>query len=227
MTSGNEFRPAGPPALTSQAYADALNQVQAIGSSTSATRTQDQTDIANFWADGGGTFTPPGHWNQIAQDVSLQRGLSLAENAQMLFALNVAEADSGIASWDAKYAYNFWRPITAIRNAGSDGNAATTSDPAWTPLLVTPPFPSYMSGHSTFSGAASTVLAGFFGADLPFTDHGDPAQTFTRSFTSFTAAADEAGLSRIYGGIHYSFDNADGLTTGRSVGQLVVTSLLQ
>jgi membrane-associated phospholipid phosphatase len=227
MSSGSEFRPAGPPTLTSQAYADALNQVESLGSATSTTRTQEQTNIANFWADGGGTFTPPGHWNQIAQDVSLLRGQSLAENAQMFFAVNAAEADAGIASWDAKYTYNFWRPVTAIRNAGADGNAATTADPAWTPLLVTPPFPSYMSGHSTFSGAASAVLAGFFGADLPFTDHGDPGQALTRSFTSFTAAADEAGISRIYGGIHYSFDNTDGLATGRSVGQLVVNSLLK
>jgi membrane-associated phospholipid phosphatase len=226
MTAGNEFRPAGPPALTSQAYADALNEVQAIGSATSTTRTADQTNIALFWADGGGTFTPPGHWNQISQDVSLLRGQSLAENAQMLFALNAAEADSGIAAWDAKFTYNFWRPVTSIRNAGADGNAATTADLAWTPLLVTPPFPSYMSGHSTFSAAASTVLSGFFGADLPFTDHGDPNQTLTRSFTSFTAAANEAGLSRIYGGIHYSFDNTDGLATGHSIGQLVVSSLL-
>jgi membrane-associated phospholipid phosphatase len=227
MTAGNQFRPAGPPALTSQAYADAVNEVEAIGSATSTTRTADQTQIANFWADGGGTMTPPGHWNQIAQDVSLQRGLSLAQNAQLFFALNIAEADAGIAAWDAKYAYNFWRPVTAIQNAGQDGNAATTADPTWTSMLTTPNFPSYMSGHSTFSGAASTVLAGFFGAQLGFTDHGDPTQPYTRSFASFTAAADEAGLSRIYGGIHYSFDNVDGLATGRALGNYVASNFLQ
>jgi membrane-associated phospholipid phosphatase len=221
MSTGSEFRPAGPPALNSQAYADALAQVQSLGSATNSTRTQDQTDIAHFWADGGGTFTPPGHWNQIAQDVSMKRGLSLAENAEMFFVLNAAEADAGIAAWDAKYTYNFWRPVTAIRDS-SDPSA----DPTWTPLLTTPPFPSYMSGHSTFSAAASTVLAGFFGADLPFTDQGDAGQSLTRSFTSFTAAANEAGMSRIYGGIHYSFDNADGLATGHSIGNLVVNTLL-
>ncbi len=228
MSSGSEFRPPPPPALNSPQYTAALNQVESLGSATSTTRTADETQIAKFWSDGSGTFTPPGHWNEIAQDVSLQQGLSLVQNAQMFFVLNVAEADAGIACWDAKYTYNFWRPITAIQNAGTDGNAATTADPSWTPLLTTPNFPSYMSGHSTFSGAASTVLAGFFGTDnISFSDRGDPSQPYTRSFTSFTAAANQAGMSRIYGGIHYSFDNTAGLATGDSVGELVVKTLLK
>jgi hypothetical protein len=226
MTSGSQFRPAAPPALTSQEYADALNQVEALGRADSTVRTADQTQIANFWGDGSGTFTPPGHWNQIAQDVSLAHGLSLAENARLFALLNIAEADAGIVSWDAKFTDNFWRPITAIRNAGADGNPLTNPDPSWAPLLVTPPFPSYTSGHSTFSGAAATVLSALFGADVPFADHGDPSQPFTRSFANFQAAADEAGLSRIYGGIHYSFDNQAGLATGRALGQYVATNFL-
>jgi membrane-associated phospholipid phosphatase len=226
MTSGGQFRPAGAPDLTSQAYADALNEVQAIGSATSTTRTDDQTDIALFWADGGGTFTPPGHWNQITENVSLAKGLSLAENARLFLLLNVAEADAGICAWDCKYADDTWRPVTAIRNADQDNNSATTADPTWTPLIATPPFPTYVSGHSTFSGAAATVLTSVFG-DVRFSDRGDLLQNSTRTFTSFQQAANEAGLSRIYGGIHFSFDNVDGLAAGRSLGQYVVTNFLQ
>jgi hypothetical protein len=224
LTSGSQFRPAGEPDMTSQAYADALNEVQQLGSATSATRTADQTDIALFWADGAGTFTPPGHWNQIAQNVSLSKGLSLAENAFLFLLLNVAEADAGIASWDAKYAENVWRPVTAIQNADQDNNPATTADATWMPLISTPPFPSYTSGHSTFSGAAATVLTGYFG-NVPFSDSGDPLQQSTRTFTNFQQAAEEAGLSRIYGGIHYSFDNQDGLTAGRAVGNYVLNTV--
>jgi membrane-associated phospholipid phosphatase len=226
MTSDIQFRPAGPPALDSQQYADAVNMVQALGSANSTARTADQTQIALFWADGGGTFTPPGHWNEIAQEQSLRAGLSLAENARLFALLNIAEADAGIVAWDAKYADNVWRPITAIRNADQDGNPQTTADPTWTPLLVTPNFPSYISGHSTFSGAAAAVLSAVFGANTPFTDRGDPAQQFTRSFTSFQQAADEAGMSRIYGGIHYTFDNTDGLAAGLALGQYVVGNFL-
>jgi membrane-associated phospholipid phosphatase len=227
MTSGGQFRPAAPPALDSQAYADDVNTVQALGRATGSTRTADQTQIALFWADGGGTFTPPGHWNQIAADVSLSRGLSLAENARLFALLDMAEADAGIAAWDAKYTYNLWRPITAIQNAAADGNPLMTADPAWTPLIATPPFPSYTSGHSTFSGAAATVLSALLGANVPFTDGGDPAQPATRSFTSFNQAADEAGVSRIYGGIHYPSDNTAGLTAGRALGQYVVDNFLK
>src|SRR5262249_38449246 len=135
--------------------------------------------------------------------------------------------DAAIVSWDAKYQDNFWRPVTAIRGADADGNPQTAADPTWTPLIVTPPFPSYTSGHSTFSGAASTVLTAAFGPNVAFTDAGDPAQSYSRSFTSFSQAADEAGISRIYGGIHYMFDNRDGLASGRALGQYVVDNFLK
>jgi FG-GAP-like repeat/PAP2 superfamily len=225
MSSGSQFRPAGPPALTSQEYADAVNQVESLGRDTGSTRTPDQTAIALFWADGAATNTPPGHWNAIAEQVALAKGRSIAENAQMFLTLNVAEADAGIAAWDAKFTDNFWRPVTAIQKADLDNNADTTKDGSWLPLLVTPPFPTYISGHSTFSGAAATVLTSVFGA-IPFTDTGDQGTFTQRSFTNFQQAADEAGMSRIYGGIHYSFDNADGLSTGRALGQLVVNNFL-
>jgi membrane-associated phospholipid phosphatase len=227
MTSGSQFRPAGPPALTSDAYTAAFNEVKNYGSINSTTRTADQTQIAYFWADSPGqTATPPGHWNEIAQRVSLLQGLSLVQNARLLALLDIAEADAAIAAWDAKYTYNFWRPITAIQNADTDGNPNDIKDPNWTPLLVTPPFPSYTSGHSTFSGAADAVLSSFFGSNFAFTVGSDGLPNVTRSFASFAQAANEAGQSRIYGGIHYQFDNQDGLTAGRSLGPYVVNNFL-
>ena len=145
LTSGDQFRPDAPPSLTSQTYADALNEVKSLGSVGSSTRTTDQTQIARFWADGSGTVTPSGHWNQIAKTAAQAEGNSVSENARLFAKLNVALADAGIAAWDAKYTYNFWRPITAIQKADQDGNDATTADINWSSLIVTPPFPEYLS----------------------------------------------------------------------------------
>ena len=165
LASGAQFRPAGPPALTSAEYTRNFNEVKALGALNSAVRTADETKIARFWLDGPGTATPPGHWNRIAQDVARAKGTTLAQNARLFALLNLAGADAGIACWDAKYVYDFWRQITAIREADTDGNPDTVADPNWTPLVTTPNHPSYPSGHATFSGAAATVLAAFFGTD--------------------------------------------------------------
>ena len=231
MTSGVQFRSSGPPALTSDAYAKALNEVKDLGSATSATRTADQTTIAKFWADGAGTITPPGHWNQIGQAVVQAGNMSLVDEARLFALLNIAEADAAIVCWDNKYYTNFWRPITAIQLAGTDGNDQTSGDAAWNPLLTTPNFPSYTSGHSTFSGAAAAVLAGFTGSDsFEFTAYADDSvavEDRSRSFTSFSQAAGEAADSRLYGGIHFRFDNADGLVAGVALGQYVFSSQLQ
>jgi hypothetical protein len=238
MSSPSQFRPAAPLALDSAEYAAAVDEVLRLGGLTSAERTAEQTEIALYWADGGGTYTPPGHWNQIAADVALARGTTLAENARLLALLNIALADAGIASWDAKYAYDLWRPIDAIRRGHADGNDLTAADPTWMPLLKTPPFPTYTSGHSTFSGAADAVLTWFFGSEAAFTVASDShsgfsqrplaeSQVVTRHFTSFAQAADEAGRSRIYGGIHFQFDNAAGLAAGRAVGAWVIDGLLR
>jgi|CXWL01.1.fsa_nt_gi hypothetical protein len=222
LTSPTQFTPAGPPALTSQAYADAFNEVKALGSATGSTRTPDQTQIARFWADGAGTFTPPGHWNQIAEQIALQQGNSLSANARLFAELNVALADAGITAWNTKYADAFWRPVTAIQQADLDGNALTIQDPTWTSLLITPPFPEYVSGHSTFSGAAAEILTSLFGANVAFTTESLGLPGVQRSFTSFEQAAQEAGKSRIYGGIHFEFSNQDGLTAGKALADFVL-----
>ena len=208
-----------------------------LGGFQSDLRTSEQTKIALFWADGGGTATPPGHWNSIALDVTLKKGTSLLETARTYALLNIAMADAGIASWDAKYHYDMWRPIDAIRQADQDGNPATSGVASWIPLLKTPPFPTYTSGHSTFSGAASAVLTSLFGDNVAFDSQSDghlaaeqrpldPSQIVTRHFTSFNQAAEEAGLSRIYGGIHFNFDNTAGLELGRKVGTAAIARSL-
>ncbi len=228
MTSAAQFRPAMPPALTSAAYADDFNKTKELGAKNSTTRTSEQATIARFWADGPGTVTPPGHWNVIARELAIQRGNTMEENARLFALLNIAEADAGILCWDCKYACNFWRPITAIQNADADENPATEKDADWTPLLVTPPFPEYTSGHSTFSSAGATVLAAFFGSDnIPFTTAAEDVPGISRSYASFSEAAAEAGMSRIYGGIHFMSANREGLLSGARLGQFVTENFLK
>jgi hypothetical protein len=222
LTAGSQFRPAGVPDLTSAEYTQAFNEVKDYGDRNSTVRTADQTQIARFWADGGGTYTPPGHWNEIAATAASLSGQSLLDNARVFAVLNIALADAAIAAWDAKYTYNTWRPITAIRQADLDGNADTTVDATWLPLIDTPPFPEYVSGHSTFSAAAATVLGRFFGTNFSFNSGSKGLPDVTRSFTGFDAAAVEAGQSRIYGGIHFQFGNQDGLTLGQNIGTYVL-----
>jgi membrane-associated phospholipid phosphatase len=190
-------------------------------------RTPDQTEIAQFWADTAGTYTPPGHWNAIAEEVAAQSNTSLVDEARLFALLNIALADAGIASWDAKYVYDLWRPVTAIRQADLDDNPQTTTDSTWDSLIGTPPFPEYVSGHCTFSGAAEAILANFFGDNVGFATTSSGLPRVSRSYDSFAAAADEAGISRIYGGgIHFLSANVDGLATGRALGNYVFDNFL-
>jgi hypothetical protein len=228
MSSGSQFRPSMTPVISSAVYAFDLNLTKQLGGKESALRTAEQTQIAYFWADGPGTVTPPGHWNQIARDVAIQRGNTVEQNARLFALLNIAQADAAILCWDCKYFVKYWRPVTAIRNAETDNNPATEKDPAWTPLLDTPPFPEYTSGHSTFSGAAATVLAAFFGSDnLAFTASSEATQGFVRKYHSFSEAAAEAGMSRIFGGIHFMSANQQGLASGSKLGLFVMENFLK
>jgi hypothetical protein len=216
-----------PPDLTSSDYALDVNEVKSLGARNSLKRSPDQTIIAKFWDDGAGTCTPPGHWNLIAQEASLRQKLSIQENARLFALLNLALADAGVACWRCKYKNRLWRPITAIHEADRDANAATEKDDTWAPLLETPPFPSYVSGHSTFSGAGAAALAGFFGRDdVPFEIRSDGYPGTLRKYKGFQHAANEAGRSRIYGGIHYECDNREGLALGKAVGLEVVRTRL-
>jgi membrane-associated phospholipid phosphatase len=188
MHSTDQVRPAPPPAFGSPEFLSALAEVRDI----SASRTPEQLEIALFWADGAGTSTPPGHWNAIAEDLILRHALNEQRAARVLALLNMALMDAGIACWDAKFTYWLLRPSQAD---------ATISTP-----VGLPNFPSFTSGHATFSGAASTVLAHEFPAEV----------------RRLRAMAEEAALSRLYGGIHYRFDNEQGLAAGRAIGALAV-----
>lgn len=228
MRPGTQYKVPVPPALGSREYAAAFREVKRLGGKRSAARTAEQTDIALFWADNAGTATPPGHWNTIAQTIARQRGTSLADNARLFALLNMSLADAGIYCWIIKFHYGFWRPITGIHRADEDGNPDTDADPTWEPLIETPRFPSYTSGHSTFSGAGASALASFFGTDrMRFSTTSEGLPGVTRRFESIWSAAEEAGMSRIYGGIHWQFDNTEGLAAGKTLGQYVFRNYLQ
>jgi PAP2 superfamily len=228
MLAPDQYRRTGVPSLRSNQYAKEFNRVKLLGRIDSTARTADQTEIALFWADGPGTETPPGHWNSIAQTVSMQIGLSSTENARLFALLNIALADAAIAAWDMKYDSYFWRPVTAIREADTDENSKTKIDTSWEPLIVTPPFPGYVSGHSTFSSTGATLLRRYFGTDkVRFSTTSDALPGVERHFESFRKAAAEAGQSRIYGGIHFDIDDKDGQTAGQQLGNDVFKQMLR
>jgi molybdenum-dependent DNA-binding transcriptional regulator ModE len=238
MTSADELRPDPPPALDSAEYAAAYNELVLLGSKESTARTADQTEIGVFWAyDRVFRGTPVVIYNQAAKVVANNNQNTMEQNARLFAQLNVAMADAGVCSWDCKYEYNFWRPITAIRYGDLDNNPATVADPAWKPLGApgngvvfdfTPPFPAYVSGHSTFGAAAFTVLERFYGTDqMNFTLTSDELPGVTRSYTSFSQASAENGISRIYLGIHWAFDNTEGQKLGNAVAEEVVAKVAQ
>lgn len=217
-----QFRPAGPPALTSAQYTADFNEVAAIGKIDSLTRTTDQTEIARFW--NGNT---PVIWNRAALAASEQGNLTLSENSRLFALMNVAMADAVISCWEAKYHYVFWRPITAIQLASTDGNPDTAEDAAWTPLLTTPNHPDYPSGHATVSPSAAAVLTSYFGDQTSFALTSEILPAVVRNYSSFTQAVQEAFDARIYGGIHFRTACLDGRATGAQVGDLVVDTVAQ
>jgi len=222
LDRGDQFRPAPPPALTSDAYAAAINEVQSLGSASSTTRTAEQTEIGKFW-------NPPiqNFLNQIAETVAGTQHSDLPTTARLFAALNLSFADSAIAFYDAKYTYQLWRPVTAIRLADTDGNPNTTADPNWLPLAGnTAADSSYPGAHSTISAAGADVLASFYGDKQSFSLTSPALPGVTRSFTSFSGAAQEAGLSRIYSGQHTRLDHEAGLTLGRDVAGFVLNNAL-
>ncbi len=221
------FLPGPPPALDSAVYALALNEVKSLGALASSTRTAEQSEIALFWSDFSNTATPAGHWQEIAASIAHVRGNSLLDNARLFALLSLAQADAAIVCWHAKYRHNLWRPVTAIQRAGEDGNDATEADPAWTSFLAAPPFPAYTSGHSTFSKASGEILARFFNTDeITFSASSDSLPGVARTFNSLAACVDEIGRSRIYGGIHFEFDNREGKRTGHAVAEYVAANYL-
>ena len=227
MASCSQFRPPPPPSLGSAEYLEAFSEVARLGRIDSPWRSTEQSQIVLFWADGPGTGTPPGHWLIVALNLAAQRSLSLHENSRLMALLSMALADGAVVSWDSKYHYDHWRPVTGIQHAERNGDRGTRVAAAWMPFISTPPFPSYTSGHSTFSGAASRILERFFGTDaVRFSLVSDGLPGVERFYARFSQAAEEAGQSRIYGGIHWQYDNQAGLASGRALGDHVFSTRL-
>ncbi len=220
LNHGEQFRPDPPEffVLTSEAYTREYQEVKDIGNINSITRTPEQSDIARFWYEG----SPPG-WNRIARVVAAQKGFNLWENARLFALVNFAMADGLIAGFNAKYFYNFWRPVTAIQKGDADGNPSTVADPGWSSFLITPQIPDYPSTHSVLGAAAAEVLSRFVGTDLVSftTTSGAPFAGITRSFTSFSQAALENANSRVLAGIHFRSATTDGVRQGENIGKFI------
>jgi hypothetical protein len=226
LKSPSQFRVAPPPALTSAEYAAAFDEVKASGSQAAdARRSADETQYAAFWYE----FSDAG-WNRIARSVARSRSQDLWQRARTFALLNVAMADAYIAGWDSKMHHNFWRPVTAIRAAADDGNAATTADANWTPLLPTPPVQDHPSTHSALGAAAAGVLAAAFGSDRVAFSFASPTALPAhpvRHFASFSAAARENAESRIKAGLHFRFATTQGLQLGEHIARHTVATMLR
>src|SRR6266545_847667 len=227
----------GPNALTSAAYAEDFNEVKELGSLTSTKRTADETAAAIFWQDSG-----PAIWNRVYRSLATSRELDLIDSARLFAMTNLAAADGSIGCWNDKAYWSFWRPITAIREAASDGNPATEADPNWLPLfdpsvpvsgppLVTPGFPDHPAGHTCISGATVHALQAFFGTDrVPFTavsNKCSPAPCPARSFDRFSEALKEIIDARVWGGIHFRTADVQGAVLGKKVVHYMETHYFQ
>lgn len=226
LETADQFSTTAPPKLKSEKYTRNYIEIQEIGSKDSETRTSDETVIALFWANGIGTATPGGIWNVFAQRILAKKPLSLPETARLFALLNLAIADTTISTWEEKYRFNFWRPVTAVREAGTDGNPNTEKDPAWEPLLTTPNFPDYPSGTSSFSSAAAEILTLYFG-NISLTAVSENLGGVERKFRNFTDAAREAARSRVLGGVHFTFATKEGLRLGKRIAQYVWENALR
>jgi hypothetical protein len=223
LERANQFRPGPPPALNSRTYTDAFNEVKTLGIVNSSVSSADQALTGRFW---NGAIQ--NYWNEITQTAALKHPLTTAQSARLFALLNLALADGVIAFYDAKYTYNFWRPVTAIRAATSDNNPETLADPNWLPEVGnTAPDPSYPGAHAVISAAAATVLISFFHRDrFDFNVTSEVLPGVERSFQRFSLAADEATLSRIFAGAHFRFDLTTGHWLGRKVAHIVVDNFL-
>jgi hypothetical protein len=219
----SQFRLGPPPALTSDTYTDAFNEVKSLGIAKSTTASAEQALTGRFW---NGAIQ--NYWNEIAQTLSVTQNLTTAQNARLFALLNLTLADGVIAFYDTKYTYNFWRPVTAIRAADTDNNPDTAADPNWLPEVGnTTPDPSYPGAHAVISAAAACVLTSFFKRDhFDFNLTSEVLPGVERSFSRISAAAEEATLSRIFGGVHFRFDLTTGQRLGHEVAEFVVDNFL-
>lgn len=198
-----------------------MNEVKLVGAKNSSARTRDQSDAARFWTISGIVAD-----NDAARQLSAQKGLGVVENARLFALLNMAGADAVIGCWEAKYRYHHWRPVTAIRNAGSAGNPAMSADPAWEPFLPTPAHPEYPAGHTCYAGATEQVLQAFFG-DKCSVSLTNPAVKVTRTYQSLTQMGKEVEDARVWGGMHYRTAVVHGTELGHKVAEYGLKNYLR
>ena len=222
MTTGSQFRPGPPPALNSEAWTKDMNEIRELGSRTSQKRTAEQTEIARFWY-----LTGTRTYNPILRQLVLAKELDLLDCARLYALAAMAANDAFIAVFDAKFTYNLWRPITAIRNADQTGNPNTPREASWQPLGMTPPHPEYPCAHCIVASAVSTVLKNVVGDDVQITLTSPTAPGVTRKWTRLTNYSDEVSNARIYAGFHYRFSNEVAKDMGKKIGELTVTTQLR
>jgi hypothetical protein len=213
-----------PPVLTSNDYAKAYNEVKTVGSFSSTERPTDRSTVATFYA----ASSPTQVFNQAARQVAEEQGRSISENARALALINMAMNDSLVASFFNKYNYNFWRPETAIHLGGTDDNRKTDPDTTFSPFISTPCFPSYPSNHGSGSGGGAEVLRRLYGEkghSITISNSALPNITF--QYTTFTQILDDISDARIYGGIHFRFDQLAGARLGRAIGTAVYNGNLR
>jgi vanadium-dependent haloperoxidase-like protein len=225
LNTGSQFRPDPPFALTSDEWARDYNEIKALGAAVGSIRTVEQSDIARFWSD-----NPALQWDRAWRRLSIEKGLSPADNARYFAMLTTASADALIACWDAKYYYNFWRPVTAIRGGDTDGNPDTAPDPLWISFVVTPNHPEYPAAHGCFSGASTETLRQFFGTDdVTFSiDSNVSGLAFpVRTYSRFSDALAEVLDARVYGGMHYRNSTRVGANVGKQVSRYMTTHVFR
>jgi hypothetical protein len=224
MTSPSQFRPQRPIPLAGEEWAADYNEIRNLGGKNSSKRTARQTEDAQFWL-----ITGPASYHPIVRQLALAKKMDVVDSARFMAFASTAAADALIAVFDAKYHYDFWRPITAIRNGDIDGNPATELDATWQPIDNTPMHPEYPCAHCITSAAIATVVEAALGsADIPEVSMTSPtAPGITHRWTNVWAYADEVAMARIYAGFHYRFSTRVGQDMGRKIGRLVVESLMQ
>jgi hypothetical protein len=224
LQSADQFQLDEPPALSSSRYTRDYNELKDVGGANSTLRPQDRADVARFYA----AVSPVGVWNPIARQLSVAAASSLSENAQALALLNMAMHDAAVATFDTKYQYNFWRPETAIHLGQADGNESTEVDPSFTPFVTTPCFPSYPSAHATLSNAAREVLERLHGSRRRSLVLSSPAvPDVSLRYKRLKEITEDIDDARVYGGIHFRFDQDAGADLGRRVGEYLYKHIIR
>ncbi|MDB5751691.1 MAG: hypothetical protein JWP65_2112 [Ramlibacter sp.] len=223
LKSGDQFRPPAPYTLSSAQWAADYNEVKRMGGKASTARSPDQNDIARFWQ-----LTGVATYNPVTRHLATVKGLDLLDCARLFALSSIVTADTAIAIFDAKYAYSFWRPVTAIRNGDIDGNDATALDGGWEPLMATPMHPEYPCAHCTFQAAAAGVLQGLYGDAVPkFTLTSAAAPGVNRSFERLSDYVNEVVNARVYEGVHYRTSGEVGAALGRSIADEVLKTQMR